>query len=106
MQDEVRSQHPDYDYYVLSATEEHGLGFYKLSRDQYLGANKAFMRVRVADNARATYFSIEGVSQETSIHTIGAPSSANAVYNFSGQRISTPQSGLNIVNGWKVVIIE
>ena len=51
-----------------------------------------------------TYTKHPETNQESSIRTIGEPSSADAMYNLSGQRISKPQRGLNIVNGRKVIM--
>lgn len=96
------AQDPDYNYYVLSSTAEHGLGFFQLSKNLPLAANKAFIKLPAAAKTRAITFAGNN-NQANTISTVGLQSSADAIYNFSGQRISSPQRGLNIINGKKVI---
>ena len=44
-------------------------------------------------------------SESTGIHgVIIIKNGSSSIYNLSGQRLSTPQKGINIINGKKVII--
>ena len=61
----------------------------------------------VIDNFRLKYYGngaepvITGIE---SVKTVGEANATRVIFNLSGQRLASPQKGLNIINGKKVVI--
>ena len=90
--------------YVLNYTQENGVGFYQLSANGTLGANKAYLEYN-GSNARA-FFSF-GFDDETSgIENTSRTDDTNrgAVYDLQGRQVKQPACGLYIKSGKKVVI--
>ncbi|MCR4852797.1 MAG: hypothetical protein K5893_04330 [Prevotella sp.] len=98
--------------YTLSAEKINGedvrtVGFYKY-RPNYFNANKAFFAVEsTANNANGYLFcfdsDFEGGMPTNIISSIQEQKQECVIYNLSGQRLSKPMRGLNIING-KLVI--
>ena len=90
--------------YVLNKGAK-GVGFYKLSADGTIGANKAYLTY----SATARDFfgfgegEITGVNEELRIKNEESATDPTW-YNLNGQRVAQPAKGLYIVNGKKVVI--
>jgi len=83
---------------------------YILNGDAFFAANdktvalgKAYLQLSTAASARALVFADDGA---TGIEAVDNMPFANdhSVYNLNGQRVNTPQKGLYIVNGRKVVL--
>ena len=90
--------------YVLNYTQENGVGFYQLSDNGTLGANKAYLEYN-GSNARA-FFSF-GFDDETSgIENTSRTDDTNRgeVYDLQGRQVKQPARGLYIKSGKKVVI--
>ena len=90
--------------YVLNYTQENGVGFYQLSANGTLGANKAYLEYN-GSNARA-FFSF-GFDDETSgIENTSRTDDTNRgeVYDLQGRQVKQPARGLYIKSGKKVVI--
>ncbi|MBR4897196.1 MAG: hypothetical protein IKZ48_00180 [Prevotella sp.] len=90
--------------YVLNYTQENGVGFYQLSANGTLGANKAYLEYN-GSNARA-FFSF-GFDDETSgIENTSSTDDTNRgeVYDLQGRQVKQPARGLYIKSGKKVVI--
>ena len=90
--------------YVLNYTQENGVGFYQLSANGTLGANKAYLEYN-GSNARA-FFSF-GFDDETSgIENTNCTDDTNRgeVYDLQGRQVKQPARGLYIKSGKKVVI--
>ena len=66
-------------------------------------AHSAWLQTDDADAPSALSVSIPG--EETSVNEIHSVNgSASAIFNIQGQRLSSPQSGINIVDGKKVLV--
>ena len=66
-------------------------------------AHSAWLQTDDADAPAALSVSIPG--EETSVNEIySANGSASAIFNIQGQRLSSPQTGINIVDGKKVLV--
>ena len=66
-------------------------------------AHSAWLQTDDADAPAALSVSIPG--EETSVNEIhSANGSASAIFNIQGQRLSSPQAGINIVDGKKVLV--
>ena len=92
-----------YTYYVLSKKGDN-FGFFKLASSNMLGAHKAFIEVAPSNNAPA-FFGFDDSDSEDGIENVNVNDNVNdnAIYNLSGQKLSRPQKGINIVNGRKVL---
>ena len=121
MEGTVASTYVDEDSYVLSMTQEEGIGFYKATKNITVADNgtgtkvaeggthflnngfKAYLPASVVPSA-ARFLSFD-FGTETAIESIeGAENGANAViYDLSGRRVQKAQKGLYIVNGVKVI---
>ena len=98
-------------YYALGKKEINGvetIGFYKFDNNGTttitLGANKAYLDTTApANTVKGFVFDFD--DDATSIKTIdnGQQTTEGVIYNLSGQRLSKPVNGINIVNGKKVL---
>ena len=81
------------------------IGFYKFSGNGTttitLGAGKAYLDIP-ANGIKGFTFDLDDATDIEMVN--GQRSTANAIYNLSGQRLSKPQHGVNIVDGKKVFI--
>ena len=90
-------------YYVLSKVNDN-FGFYKLASSKNLGAHKAYLEVNTS--LAPEFFGFEDEDNETSIQNVQCLMfnvQSDNVYNLSGQKLSKPQKGINIVNGKKIL---
>lgn len=101
----IKLDHNTYYYYVLNATPEHGVGFYKISSD-YIAAFKAFFRVEKSSTSAAHSMlvfdfddSTTGIDGVKSVETYD-----NRYYNLAGQYVAHPTKGIYIVNGKKIIV--
>ena len=82
------------------------IGFYKFSGNGTttitLGAGKAYLEVPAGNGVKGYTFDFDNATAIEMVN--GQRSTANAIYNLSGQRLSKPQHGVNIVDGKKVFI--
>lgn len=79
-------------------------GFYRMQDKGTIAANKCWMEWAVpADMAGARVISLD-FSAETDIRDITATSRNNLIFNLNGQRLTTPQKGVNIIGNTKVII--
>ena len=80
------------------------IGFYKFTDGTItLGANKAYLEVPAGSGVKGFMFDLD--NDPTAITEIVNGKSLNGkCYNLSGQRLSKPQHGVNIINGKKVFI--
>lgn len=88
--------------YILNDGEM-GLGFYQ-ANDQKVAAGKAYLQVPAASANRIMFFSLDGETTGISNVEVEAEQGEKVYYNLNGQRIDTPDKGLYIVNGKKVII--
>ena len=79
-----------------------GDAFYA-ANDKTVALGKAYLQLSTAASARALVFADD---EATGIEAVDNMPFANdhSVYNLNGQRVNTPQEGLYIVNGRKVVL--
>ena len=86
-------------YYSLGKMNEH-MAFYK-----YIGANLSGFRARIArQNAQGIQSLSFRFANPTSIEEVISGFQNNAVYDLNGRRVTTPEKGIYIVNGKKVII--
>ena len=86
--------------YVLNSKTS-GLGFYKLSAEGKIRANKAYL---VYGSADARDFMAFDDDEVTGIKSMSDAKGVNEVYNLSGQRVSRPSKGVYVVDGKKVIM--
>ena len=86
--------------YVLNS-QTSGLGFYKLSADGKIRANKAYLVYNNAGVRTFIAFDNENVTGIQNVET-GVKKNKN-IYNLNGQRLSHPSKGIYLVNGKKVI---
>ena len=100
-------------YYSLGKKTISGvptIGFYKYNKSGTttitLGANKAYLETTAAiSNIKGFVFDLEDDPDAISeINGQWTMDNGESVYNLSGQRISKPQRGINIINGKKIII--
>ena len=90
-------------YYSLGRLNDE-IGFYKFTGSTItLGANKAYLETPTPINAvKGFTFSFDDANSIVS--PLGETEEGASIYNLSGQRLSKPQKGINIINGKKVLI--
>lgn len=86
--------------YVLNSKTS-GLGFYKLSAEGKIRANKAYL---VYGSANTRDFMAFDDDEVTGIKSMSDAKGVNEVYNLSGQRVSRPSKGVYVVDGKKVMM--
>ena len=89
-------------------TKKNGVvGFYRLSSsgtNSTLGANKCWLEWDVptmGDPAQSIRLRFEDVTDITSVIQT---TKAQGIYDLTGRRLATPQKGVNIINGKKVIL--
>ena len=85
--------------YVLNSKMS-GLGFYKLSAEGKIRANKAYL----VGSADARDFMAFDDEDATGIKSAASTKGDSNVYNLSGQRVSRPSKGVYVVGGKKVMM--
>lgn len=90
--------------FIFMKPEGQDLGFYRMQETGTIAANRCWMEWAVpTEMAEARRFILH-FSGETGINDITATNSSNLIYNLNGQRLSTPQKGVNIIGNTKVII--
>lgn len=91
-------------YYVLSYSSEHGVGFYHPRAETLsLLANKAYLTAGSGETANMLRFDFGGTT--TAIGAVqGEPSADEALYDLSGRRVTTPVRGIYVKGGKKVLM--
>ena len=89
-------------YCLANGTE--GLGFYPVSSDVTIPANKAYLELPSTASAR-TFYSLEFGGATTGINNVQANGAKanSAIYSLSGQQVSKAYKGIVIVNGKKMI---
>ena len=97
-------QESGYVYYVLS-NNGGKLNFYRYKSTKKLGAHKAFIRIATTTGAPNS-LSFDDDNETTGIHENETISNVKdeTFYNLNGQKAIQPKSGINIVNGKKVIV--
>lgn len=86
-----------YDYILYSDGK-----FYQIGSGS-VATTKAYLHLDAAPSNGARTFSLI-FSETTRVNKVKADNASSEVYNLAGQRVATPQKGLYIVNGKKVII--
>jgi hypothetical protein len=96
--------------YYSMGRKDGQIGFYKfdngVTTSITLGANKAYLQTAASGGA-VKGFTLDFDDLATGINTIAnsqQPIANSPIFNLSGQRLSKPQHGVNIINGKKVFI--
>ncbi len=92
--------------YVVSK-KDGVLGFYPLGNGTTVGANKAFLVAEGATSARSFEINIDVddvVTAVRNVNTAAGSQASDAVYSLTGQQLSAPRRGINIVGGKKVIV--
>ena len=93
-------------YYSMGKKDDK-IGFYKFSGGSItLGANKAYLDTTASGGAvKGFVFDLdEDPDAISEINGQWSMDNGQSIYNLSGQRMSKPQRGMNIINGKKIII--
>ena len=85
--------------YTLAKADK-GVGFYQVEQNAEVPQGKAY----AISNSGIGYYPLTDDPTGISHPLAPAPSAGQAVYNLSGQRLSRPLKGLNIISDKKVAI--
>ena len=87
--------------YVLDTRDTYGTGFYPLASNESVADNQPYLEV---SGRRVAFMSLPDIP--TGIRTVhGRKTEENGpVYNLAGQRLKSPQKGINILNGKKIFV--
>ena len=92
----------------ILANGSHGVAFYTLSNAGEVAAGKAYLQIPTAlvPEVKALKIIFEDENDDpTGIAITSSISQEDeTIYNLAGQRVSTAQKGINIINGKKVII--
>mgnify|MGYP007036985671 CR=1 FL=1 len=85
------------------ANKNNGVGFYQVSSDVIIPANKAYLEINAANSAK--YYSIGIGGNTTGIQAIQQNSvkADGIMYSLSGQRVGKDYKGIVICNGKKMI---
>ena len=96
-----------YTNYVLSS-DGHGGVIFKLSNNASSPANRAYVQIPTSIAGAREYLDIEIDDGSTTgldgVFTSDTKEAEGDYYNLSGQKVQTPQKGLYIKNGIKIII--
>ena len=89
--------------YCLANKTSNGVGFYQVSSDVTIPANKAYLEINAANSAK--YYSIGIGGNTTGIQAIQQNSvkADGIMYSLSGQRVGKDYKGIVICNGKKMI---
>ena len=89
--------------YCLAKKTSNGVGFYQVSSDVTIPANKAYLEINAANSAK--YYSIGIGGNTTGIQAIQQNSvkADGIMYSLSGQRVGKDYKGIVICNGKKMI---
>jgi hypothetical protein len=92
--------------YVLMATGDNGLGFYKNANAFTVGANTAYLPANFAGGSESAreFFSLDDDATAISEAKSQQPMANGLFFDLQGRKVAQPQKGLYIVNGKKVVM--
>ena len=102
-------QGTDVKKFILTKDNNDVVGFYRMQASGTIGANKCWMEwATPAGQAEARSF-VFSFDEETGIDDLisSGQSQGNAshlIYNIAGQRLNTPQKGLNIIGNQKMFV--
>lgn len=77
------------------------VGFYKATPGTTIAKGKGYLVIPSSSNAKS--FLRIGEDEATSVKSVEANSANNVIYNLTGQRLTQPANGINIIGGKKVV---
>ncbi|MBQ3130305.1 MAG: alpha-N-acetylglucosaminidase [Bacteroidaceae bacterium] len=88
---------------------DNGVGFYCMQASGTIGANKCWMEWTTPSGQAEARSFVFSFNEETGIDDLisGGQSQSNAshlIYNIAGQRLNTPQKGLNIIGNQKMFV--
>ena len=92
----------DNNWYVLN-NGDNGLGFYKLSKNGTIEANKAYLTYSGGVGARE-FIGFDDDATRIEMPMVESSDADAVVYDLQGRRVAQPTKGLYIVNGKKVII--
>lgn len=89
--------------YCLAKKTSNGVGFYQVSSDVTIPANKAYLEINASNSAK--YYSIGIGGNTTGIQAIQQNSvkADGIMYSLSGQRVGKDYKGIVICNGKKMI---
>ena len=73
--------------------------FYLVNGDYPLPMGKAYLDGSELSGSKLQFMDTDGIDEISS-----APMHKTQIFNINGQRLSSPQEGLNIINGKKVIV--
>lgn len=92
----------NYNFYYLAMNNENKAQFTLLADGGSIAAGKAYLQTSVS---AARSLRVVFADEATGIKTVDVAKAGNdKIYNVAGQRVATPQKGLFIKNGKKVII--
>lgn len=92
--------------YCLANKTTNGVGFYQVSADVTIPANKAYLEINTTSTTNpAKYYSIGIGGNTTGIQTIqqNGVKADGIMYSLSGQRVGKDYKGIVICNGKKMI---
>ena len=91
--------------YCLAKKTSNGVGFYQVSSDVTIPANKAYLEIATSASTPAKYYSIGIGGNTTGIQAIRQNSvkADGIMYSLSGQRVGENYKGIVICNGKKMI---
>lgn len=89
--------------YCLAKKASNGVGFYQVSSDVTIPANKAYLEINAANSAK--YYSIGIGGNTTGIQAIlqNGVKADGIMYSLSGQKVGANYKGIVICNGKKMI---
>lgn len=95
----------DGNIYCLAKKASNGVGFYQVSSDVTIPANKAYLEIGTPTTTPAKYYSIGIGGNTTGIQAIQQNSvkADGIMYSLSGQRVGKDYKGIVICNGKKMI---
>lgn len=91
--------------YCLANKTTNGVGFYQVSSDVTIPANKAYLEIATPTTTPAKYYSIGIGGNTTGIQTIqqNGVKADGIMYSLSGQKVGANYKGIVICNGKKII---
>ena len=90
--------------FIFMKPDGQDVGFYRMQAQGTIAANRCWMEWEVPAELAEARAIILDFDTETGIGDIPASVHADRIYNLNGQRLSTPQKGVNIIGNTKVII--
>lgn len=91
--------------YCLANKTTNGVGFYQVSADVTIPANKAYLEINTTSTTPAKYYSIGIGGNTTGIQAIqqNGVKADGIMYSLSGQKVGENYKGIVICNGKKMI---